>query len=67
MTEVRLITLRSAIFREVSQNLVLHAISEESVIGDRGQILEGQDRDTFLRHRVAVGAAEVRFEVVPPC
>src|SRR5438477_7603399 len=37
-------------FGEVSQNFVLHAISEKGVVGIAAQILERQNRDAFFRN-----------------
>ena len=48
--EVRLITFRSAISGEISQNLVLHAISEVGVLFFVAQIFERQNGDAFFRN-----------------
>ena len=48
MTEVRLITFRSAICARVGQDFVLHAVGEEGVRFFFAQIFERKHRDAFL-------------------
>ena len=51
ITDVRLITLRSATLGKVSEDFILHAISEVSILFLVTQILEREHGDTLFRYR----------------
>ena len=50
ITDVRLITFRSATLGQISENLVLHAISEVSILFLITQIFEREHGDTLFRY-----------------
>ena len=52
-TEVRLITFRSATFRQAGENVVLDAVGKIGVLLIVAKIFERQNRDAFLRRRAS--------------
>ena len=49
MTEVRLITFRSAIFGEISQDFVLHAVGKKGILFFVAQVFKRQNGDALFR------------------